>query len=291
MKIIMIEPRQKIEDFIILPRKMKHDYLEGKLSRNELDVLLWIWLNANPVNGYFTADYKALEREFHNRISYDNIRKIISSLRKKQYIYFLNHKGRKGSFSIYPIGFYLKNKEIQNLDYIKTKLSITTQSQSKEQLNTKLEHKLEGQYHNFKEQKNGLIKRFSIKNRNPQITTPYNDNDNKNNNIIVNKKVFNESFNHLAYKKEIIPVNTFSPKNYKEQRCWEIAKALGEKDMRYLLSRLKIKGGFNAIERVWGNYREDAKKGGIKNPPAYFNNLLEKELGLKKQYKVINRSS
>ena len=150
------------EPFVILPRKIRDDYVEGKLTRNELDVLIWIWLNTNPTNGYFSADYKALEREFQNRISYDNIRKIISSLRKKQYIYFVNHKGRKGSFPIYPIGFYLRNKKIQSLEYIKNKRLITSQSQPNTQPDTKLENNLRGEYHNFRKQKEGLTKQFSM---------------------------------------------------------------------------------------------------------------------------------
>ena len=87
----IMEAKAKMEDFVIFPRKIKDDYLKGKLTRNEFDVLWWIWINTNPYNGYFTADYKALEREFHNRISYDNMRKIISSLRRAQHIYFLDH--------------------------------------------------------------------------------------------------------------------------------------------------------------------------------------------------------
>ena len=40
MKIMEMEI--KIKDFVILPRKIRDDYIGGKLSRNELDVLIWI---------------------------------------------------------------------------------------------------------------------------------------------------------------------------------------------------------------------------------------------------------
>lgn len=269
-------PQEPIKDFVILPRRIRDDYLKGKLTRNEFDVLIWIWFNTNPVNGYFSADYKALVRESQNRITYDNMRKIISSLRKKQYIYFLNHKGRKGSFPIYPIGFLLTNKKIQTLDYVKNKLSITIQSQSNTQPNTKLKHNSRGQYHNFKEQKRGLIKRFSMNSKSPKITTPYTDNDTKTN-ITIDKDKPLKASKIDSSPKEGIPVNTFFPHTHEEQRCLEIAEALGEKDLRYLLSRLK-KYGLNPIEKVWGIYKEDVNKGDIKNPPAYFNTLLEKEI-------------
>ena len=264
----------KIKDFVILPRKIRDDYFDRKLTKNELDVLIWIWLNTNPYNGFFSADYKALEREFQSRISYDNIRKIISSLRKKQYIYFLNHKGRKGSFPVYPIDFLLTNGEIQTLDYLKNKFSITNQSQPNTRLEAKQENNLEGQYHKIKEQKAGLIKRFSMDSQSLQITTPYNDNDTKNNNIIGKEKYLKESDNWFAYKK-IIPVDSFFPKTYEQQRCQEIAKNLGETDMRFILSCLR-RYGFNHIERAWGIFQEILHEGKTKpqNPRKYFNKLI-----------------
>jgi hypothetical protein len=261
----MMEIKTKIKDFIILPRKIRDDYLKGKLSRNELDVLVWIWLNTNPFNGYFTADYKALEREFQNRISYDNIRKIISSLRKAQYIYFLNHKGRKGSFLVYPVGFLLTSGQVQTLEYLKNKPSFTTPSQSYTQSETELKHNLEGRYHNFKEQKEALIKQFSMDSQSSQITTSYNDNDNKN--------ISNRSLS-FTYKKEIIPVKEFLPKNYEQEKCWQIAKALGETDMGFILSCLK-KYGFHHIERAWGIFQEISQEK-IQDKRKYFNTLIRK---------------
>jgi hypothetical protein len=264
-----------IKDFVAIPRRIRDDYVRGELSRNELDVLLWIWLNTNPVNGYFMADYKALEREFRDKISYDNVRKITSSLRKKQDIYFPNHKGRKGSFPIYPVGFKLTNGEIQTLDYLRNKFSVTTQSQPKEQLATEPKHNSEAQYHNFAEQKEILIKRFSMDSQRLQITTSYNDNDTKNNNIIDidKKKYLEEPDNRFAYG-EIIPVSNFYPKTYEEEVCWTIAKDLGESDMRFLLSSLK-RYGFHHIERVWGIF-QDTPKERIQNQRKYFNKLIKK---------------
>ena len=278
--------QNKLEDFIILPRRIRNDYFEGKLTKNELDVLIWIWLNTNPYNGFFSADYKALEREFQNRISYSNIRKIISSLRKKQYIYFLNHKGRKGSFPIYPTDFLLTNGRIQTSEYLKDKVEnknhITTSSQTEEQTNVKPEHNLQGQYYNSKKQKSELIKGFLMYNQNSQITTPYNDNDNDNDNNknsveynIEKESNLNKSLNKSSsttYKKEIIPMETFMPKTYEEEQCWQIAKKLEETDMRFMLSCLN-KYGASHIERVWGILKEIPQEK-IQNPRKYFNKLI-----------------
>jgi len=274
MKQFMNNQQQTIEDFVIVPRKIRDDYQQGKLTKNEFDILIWIWLNTNPYNGSFLADYKALEREFQNKISYDNMRKIISSLRKNQYIYFLNHKGRKGSFQIYPIGFLLTNKKIQTLDYLKNKLSFTNQSQSNTQVETELRNKYETQYHNLKEQKNILIKRFSMDSQNSKITNSYNDNNTKNNNIIDNKKFLKDSKENFSYNKKIIKVESFCPNDYGEQLCLEIAKSLGEKDMRFILSYYR-KYRLNFIERAWGIFKEiQEKRTDIQNPRKYFNKLI-----------------
>ena len=258
MKIIM---NQKLKDFVILPRKIKNDFSDGKLTKNEYDVLVWIWFNANPYNGSYLTSYEGLRQDLRKTITYDNCRKIISSLRKAQYIYFSNHRGRKGSFPIYPIGFVLTTGQIQSLEYLKNKGMITSQSQPKEQQGAKPENNSIDAHHNFKEQKDAIIKQFSMNNPNLQITTSYNDNENKND---------KESIINKTYKK--IDVKTFLPHNYEEQKCWEIAKSLGETDMRFILSCLR-KYKINHIERVWGIFKE-IPKDKIQNPRKYFNKLI-----------------
>lgn len=282
------EDKKPLKNFVPMPRKIKDDYSSGSLTKNEYDILVWILFSTNPINGFYLMSYEGLRQDLRNAISYDNARKIISSLRQKEYIYFLNHKGRKGSFPVYPVDFLLTNGEIQTLNYLKTKLSITTQSQTEEQQKANPENNLRGQNHSFLDQKEKLTERFSVNTQSPKITTPYNDNDTKTNNIIGNKKFSKESGNRFAYS-EIIPVSSFNPKSWEEQQCRDIAKAVGEKDMRYLLSRLH-KYGFPPIERVWGIYKQDTKKENIKNPPAYFNDRLEKELGLKRNKGTIEEA-
>ena len=124
----------------MVPRELRDDYVHGKITKNEFDVLLWIFLNTNPYNGFFLATYQGLVQDFKNNFSLDTIRKIIPSLRKKGYIYFLSHSGREGCFPIYPVGFRLTNGEIQTLDYLKSKLSAATLTHSREQLDTEPEN-------------------------------------------------------------------------------------------------------------------------------------------------------
>lgn len=256
---------QKLKDFIILPRKIRDDYVEGKLTKNQHDVLIWIFENTNPYKGFFLASYEGLIQDFQGKISYDNIRKIISSLRKTQHIHFLNHKGRKGSFPIYPIDFLLTSGQIQTLSYLKEKQAITSQSQDKTQPEAKLENNSTDPHHNLKKQKDAITKQFSMDNSNPEITTSYNDNETETETV---KK------SNLKKSRKKIDVYTFMPRSHEQQICWQIAKALGETDMRFILSCLRKREiGFNLIERAWGIQKE-IPRAKIRDPRKYFNKLV-----------------
>jgi hypothetical protein len=71
---------------------------------------------------------------------------------------------------------------------------------------------------------------------------------------------------------QLISVKTFSPRCFEEERCLEIAKSLGETDMRFILGVLR-KYGFSVIQRAWGIFRELPKER-IQNQRKYFNKLL-----------------
>ena len=116
------------------------------------------------------------------------------------------------------------------------------------------------------------MKQFSMHSQDPQITTPYNDNDTENNNLIDDKKIFKESGDRSAYKGKVIPVDRFYPETYEEEKCWEIAKSLGETDMRFILSCLKNLG-FGYVEEAWDIVRE-RPAGEIRNKRKYFNKIV-----------------
>jgi hypothetical protein len=250
-----METQNRMKDFVPVPRIIKNDYINGKLTKNEFDVLIWIFLNTNPYNGFHSISYEGLRQDLRNDIGYDNARKIISSLRIKHYIYFVNHRGRTGSFPVYPINFLLTSKEIQTEDYVKNKLSITTRLQRKETPDAEPENNFNARHHNFREQRMVSARHILANSVTAQITTPNNDNETK------------------TYKGSIIAVKDFSPKNHPEQICWEIAKSLKEEDMRFILNRLKMYG-LGMIERAWGIF-EETNRENINNPAAYFNKLID----------------
>jgi hypothetical protein len=270
MKYFMNTQPKKLEDFVMVSRKIKDDYLDGKLTKNEFDVLLWIFLCSNPFNGYYTMSYEGLTQEFRGGISKVNARKIISSLRKEQYIYFTNHKGRAGSFPVYPVNFRLTSGATQTLEYLKNKELITTQPVAQVQTDNIPHHNLGAPNHNPLDIRKNIIKGFPEK----EITTSYNDNKNNNNkynigdiNIFENKS---SSFPHK--EKNIIPVDSFFPKTYEQEQCWKIAKELGETDMRFMLSCLH-KYKIHHVEKAWSIFKK-IQKNKIADPGKYFNKLI-----------------
>lgn len=250
--------QQKVSDYAFISRKLKRDFLAGKITWNEFNIAMWIWINANPVNGEFHTSYRSLVEDTRGNIRYDAIRKIISSLLKKQYIYFVKHKGRTGSFPIWTIGFYLSCKQFVTWEGMENKHSVTSTEQASPKENTSLENKLGGDNHNRGDIKEPAQDKFMGKPPNA-ITTANNDID--------------ENENKKSIIDSPVRVSTFEPTNSNEQRCKEIAMELEEKDLRFILSALH-QYGLPHLEQRLGLLREALKKGKIKNKRKYFNSLV-----------------
>ena len=269
-----MDNKPKNEDFVQLPRKIKHAYMDGKLTKSERDVLIWIWLGTNPYNGTFSTTYDGLRRELSGEITNDNIRKIVSRLRKAQYIYFSDHRGRSGPFYVYPVDFQLTSKAIQTWAYLQKNNSVTIPSQPTLIQEGQQENNLPTLNHNPQEQKTQEPKVISTYPQNPKITTTYNDNDDENHihKIDDTSMAFKERKETPKATKPI-PVETFGPKTKEELICQDIAKWLGEKDMRPIFKLLN-QYGFFYIEKAWGLIKED-RTGKIENKGGYFTRTVQ----------------
>lgn len=256
--------QNKMSDFVALPRKIRDDYIDGKLTNNEYLVLVWIFHNTNPYNGRYHVNYKMLAECLKNTISYESIRKIISNLRKSQHIHFDNHKGRKGLFAIYPLNFLLTNKEIQTMQYLLSNKPGDTDTPSPSTARTDASQTKEVSNHNFQIEKGKLANSLSADRKCSPFTTSYNDNEIENNSDT--DKIVNES------SKRIDP-NTFVPKTKEEEICLQVARHLEEIDMRFCLSCLK-KYGYERMLKAC-EYMEKLPEGHIKNPRKYFNKLIK----------------
>ena len=159
-----------MKDFVMIPRQIHRDKIDGKLSLSEYFVLRYIIDVSNPVDGRCEVSYMELAEFFRPLISYDSARSIISSLRRNKYIWFVSHKGRGGKFAIYPCNFQLTNGKIQCYQ----DLVITTSTESLSQP----KHNRGIQNHNLDEAKKRLVQGFAMDSPTPKITTPYTDTEN-----------------------------------------------------------------------------------------------------------------
>jgi hypothetical protein len=262
-----INQEQKITDRSFEPRGFNRDYNDGKLTAVEWIVLVWIWKDANPFTGISHISYPGLASESPAKATPQYTRKILTNLRKKRYLYFSNHSGKGGAFAVYPVGYLRADKKIQTWEFLKNRAQRTAQSQVDTTPDTNHEdnHKynIDGQIHRFNEGKTQLIHKFSMVNNDHKFTGSYTNNDTEN----INSR--------SSYKR--IDIRSFLPKTYEEERCKEIATALGETDMRFILSCLK-KHGFGAVENAWATLNEIKSSGKhIENQGAYFNRIIKKK--------------
>jgi hypothetical protein len=267
------------DDFLRLSRSLMSDFLNGKITLQEFIVIIWLSLNANPYNGKFHTSCSALvsdlKRIFAGYKDKENkANKIFLALLQKKYIWFPKHQGSRSSFEGVVDKYPLSSGQYIDV----SGWSEEYNSRSEKELSVEVKQN-DGRsvvdvitnQQKLKEIRNDLKKRFSMSSENDFGRSANNDNDNKNNNTIDNKKFLKESNCSFTYK-EIIPADSFSPKNYEQQRCWEIAQKLGESDMRFILSCLK-KYGINHIERAWGIFQEIPQRK-IQDRRKYFNKLI-----------------
>ncbi|OGF30415.1 hypothetical protein A3H09_02090 [Candidatus Falkowbacteria bacterium RIFCSPLOWO2_12_FULL_45_13] len=167
-----------MRDFVQITRKIKNDFIDGQLTLNEFLILQWIFLDTNPFNGRFEVSYGELVEIFRNNISNVSMRKIISSLRRHNWIWFLDHRGRGGKFTIHPLNFQLTSGHIQTMSDFKNTTNNKPASQPLPKPNTQPDYNLDTHNHNLNYQKKQLIKGFSATANSASITTSYNDNKN-----------------------------------------------------------------------------------------------------------------
>lgn len=170
------------DDFVMVPREIKRAFIDGRISLNEFILLIWIFLNTNPFDGRFEASYKELAEVFTGKIKEENIRKIISLLRCHNWIWFKDHRGRGGKFTIHPLNYSLTNRHIQTLkDFLITTIDeptmLTNDFPIAEPDNNPIV-----QNHNLNERIDQLVKRFSLPTESKEITTSYNENEKENKN-------------------------------------------------------------------------------------------------------------
>jgi hypothetical protein len=244
-------------DYVKLPRSIKTALVDGYLSFEEYSVLVWLWINANPRMGKAHVSYAGLSKDFKEKYSKNHINRLMLNLKRKKWIWFAVQQGRRSSFHVDIANYPLSNGGFVDLENRNKQKSGRSESDTDTQLLAEVPAEVSDIRQKLESDKNALVDRFSFGSESSLGRSSKNDNENKNKNNRSNRGR---------------PVREFSPKSYEEQKCWEIAQSLGEKDMAFILSALK-KQGLTRIEEAYRSVMNQPSNK-VKNRGAYFNRLL-----------------
>lgn len=244
-------------DYVKLPRSIKTALVDGYLSFEEYSVLVWLWINANPRIGKAHVSYAGLSKDFKEKYSKNHINRLMLNLKRKKWIWFPGQQGRRSSFHVDISNYPLSNGGFVELEKRIKQKSGRSESDIPEQTPAEVPTEVSGVRQKLESDKNALVDRFSFGSGSSLGRSYKNDNENENKN------------NRSRGRR---PVRGFSPKSYEEQKCWEIAQELGEKDMTFILSALK-KYGLMRIEEARQSVM-DQPSDKVRSKGAYFNKLL-----------------
>lgn len=252
-------------DFIRLPRSIKEFYLDRFLLLEEFIVLVWLWFGANPKTGRINVSYEGLSKDFQERYSKNQINKIMLELKRKKLIWYPSQQGRRSSFNVDIQNYPLSKGKHRDITGLFNDNSGRSSGRSESDNPAEVPAEVETSWQKLKTEKNRLIKQFSVSSNDDSGRSCNNDNDKENYNK--NRSGFNKINDRFG-------LGGYMPKSYEEQRCLEIARKLGEKDPKFILSALR-KRGLLAIESAYNEIKE-RPPGSIQNKGAYFNKLLER---------------
>lgn len=252
------------DDFVRLSRSISAAYLDGQLTLDEMWVLIWLWINANPRTGRTMTSYEALSKDFKGRYSKNVMNKIMLGLKRKKLVGFHKQQGRRSSFYVdiqnYPLstgGF----KDIHKGAKSNSGRSSDTNIPSNK---VAIPAEVNADWQKLETEKKGLAEGLSMDSGNDLGRSSNNDNEKDNENEV-----------SVPYKKEDNEtINDFFPKSYEEERCLKIASALEEKNIKYILSALR-KYGLRTLEDAF-NEMQKRPADSIKNKGAYFNTIVKR---------------
>jgi hypothetical protein len=244
-------------DYVKLPRSIKTALVDGYLKFEEYSVLVWLWINANPRNGKAHVSYAGLSKDFKEKYSKNHINRLMLNLKRKKWIWFAVQQGRRSSFHVDIASYPLSNGEFTDLEHCKKQKSGRSEDATDDQSSAEVPTEVGGVRQKLESDKSALVERFSFNQKSSFGRSPKNDNEKENKNNRSNRGR---------------PVREFTPKSYEEQKCFEIAQELGEKDMTFILSALK-KYGLARIEEAYRSVMNQPSDK-IRHRGAYFNKLL-----------------
>lgn len=265
----MKQSKTGLMNFVIFPRQIVQDRRNGLLKMAEFYVYTWVRLNASPYGVAIISLSDIRNDIYDGEVSENYINKLLLSLKSKKYIYYQRRAGRRGSFEVHFGDWILPNKTIKTLDkYFNPEVVRGSDIPQTPNLSEPSQNN-EVKSQNFNELKILASSMSSDKSLNNKIRASYNDIDNY-------KKNDTNCTQSFSLNRNVKPQD-FTPETYEQQRCREIAEALGEKSMKFILSALD-RYQFHKIEKAWIIYQDEKVGKNIGNPGAYFNDILSRTI-------------
>ncbi|MDP3948612.1 MAG: hypothetical protein Q8Q17_01535 [bacterium] len=256
----MKNSEQKLNNYIVIPREIRAMRLRGELSKAEFDVYVWTRL-ACSAYGIVQTSLEDIMNDALSGCTKNYANKILLGLRSKKLVWYEERQGRRGSFEIHHGDFLTLDGQIKTLDkYFGTGI-VRSESKSdipnRSEVSAEVSAKIQKFDNSESEEKS--MQSFG------DITELFRSIDNDR-----YKEKDKDKIDNRASSLKGIPVEEFKPKDNDESRCLEIAQALGENDMRFILSALR-RCGLSKVEGAWGLVREGKN---INNPRKYFNSVI-----------------
>ena len=88
-------------NFLKLRRSLDEHLLERWMTWNEFAMVVWLCIRASPANGVVRTSWVQLEGE--TRLSANHAEQICRALRRKRYVWYPRHRGRRGAHRLIEI--------------------------------------------------------------------------------------------------------------------------------------------------------------------------------------------
>jgi hypothetical protein len=259
----------KLDNYVVVPRYIKTDYFEGKLSKPERNLLLWLRLSGSPY-GIATVTMDGLANDaFNNSVDKSYINKLLLSLKSKRYVWYSERTGRRGSFEVHMGDWILPSKHIKNLGSYFDDGGVRSQSISEAVVGAEVGAELTDSSQSFVESNTVEESREKIEKMFSRVRGYDNDKEK-------DKNKEKESLPSLSFKEREYSFSNFKENSYEEMRCKQIAKEIGDKDVAYCVGIYR-KYGLPVIERALTEFN-DSEGWVMDNPPAFFNSLVQLEI-------------
>lgn len=120
--------KEKMHDFVQIPRKAYQNSFEGEVNHKDLHVLWWLYMGANPTRASINISYSQLEVEMKGFLNRTYLRKILKKLKDLGYIWFEQRQGQRGPFTIYINEYHTSRGKVSQIEEVK-KIKGYTKSQ------------------------------------------------------------------------------------------------------------------------------------------------------------------